>query len=133
MNDVAGLAGLKEWLAKRKLIVADPDRAEAFGLSFPKGILLLAIPGCGKSLCAKSVAREWGLPLLRLDPANLYDRYMGDSEKNFRRALQTAERMAPVEFIRKGRFDEVFFVDLPSPEVRREILSIHLSPRSKQL
>jgi len=187
MNDVAGLAGLKEWLAKRKLIVADPNRAEAFGLSFPKGVLLLGVPGCGKSLCAKSVAREWGLPLLRLDPANLYDRYMGDSEKNFRRALQTAERMAPVvlwidelekafassgseedggvsrrifgsflswlqdrqgdvfvvatsndvttlppEFIRKGRFDEVFFVDLPSPEVRREILSIHLAKRKQQ-
>jgi SpoVK/Ycf46/Vps4 family AAA+-type ATPase len=187
MNDVAGLAGLKEWLAKRKLIVADPNRAEAFGLSFPKGVLLLGVPGCGKSLCAKSVAREWGLPLLRLDPANLYDRYMGDSEKNFRRALQTAERMAPVvlwidelekafassggeedggvsrrifgsflswlqdrqgdvfvvatsndvttlppEFIRKGRFDEVFFVDLPSPEVRREILSIHLAKRKHQ-
>jgi len=184
MTDVAGLSGLKQWLAKRKMIVADPARAEAFGLSFPKGVLLLGIPGCGKSLCAKSVAREWGLPLLRLDPANLYDRYMGDSEKNFRRALQTAERMAPVvlwidelekafassgteedggvsrrifgsflswlqdregdvfvvatsndvstlpaEFIRKGRFDEVFFVDLPTPEIRREILGIHLAKR----
>ena len=187
MAEVAGLAGLKEWLAKRKLIVADPDRAEAFGLSFPKGVLLLGVPGCGKSLSAKSVAREWGLPLLRLDPANLYARYMGDSEKNFRRALQTAERMAPVvlwidelekafassgseedggvsrrifgsflswlqdrqgdvfvvatsndvttlpaEFIRKGRFDEVFFVDLPSPEVRRAILSIHLQKRKQR-
>ena len=187
MNEVAGLDGLKAWLAKRKLIVADPDRAQAFGLSFPKGVLLLGVPGCGKSLCAKSVAREWGLPLLRLDPANLYDRYMGDSEKNFRRALQTAERMAPVvlwidelekafaasgseddggvsrrifgsflswlqdrqgdvfvvatsndvstlpaEFIRKGRFDEVFFVDLPEQKVRQAILSIHLTRRNQK-
>ena len=167
--------------------MADPDRAEAFGLSFPKGVLLLGVPGCGKSLSAKAVAREWGLPLLRLDPANLYDRYMGESEKNFRRALETAERMAPVvlwidelekafassgseddggvsrrifgsflswlqdregdvfvvatsndvstlpaEFIRKGRFDEVFFVDLPSSEVRRAILAIHLTRRKQQ-
>jgi len=187
MTQVAGLAGLKGWLAKRRLIVADPDRAAAFGLTFPKGVLLLGIPGCGKSMCAKSVAREWGLPLLRLDPANLYDRYMGESEKNFKRALHTAERMAPVvlwidelekafaasvgeddggvarrifgsflswlqdregdvfvvatsndvstlpaEFIRKGRFDEVFFVDLPAPAARREILAIHRTKRRQQ-
>ena len=186
MADVAGLNGLKTWLAKRRNIVADPLRATEFGLSFPKGVLLLGVPGCGKSLCAKAVAHEWGLPLLKLDPANLYDKYVGDSEKNFKRAMQTAERLAPIvlwidelekafaggsgeedggvsrrvfgaflswlqdrrgdvfvvatsndvaklppEFIRKGRFDEVFFVDLPSPEARRAIFSIHLRKRKQ--
>ena len=93
LNQVAGLAGLKQWLTKRRAVVADPQRAVDFGLRFPKGILLLGVPGCGKSMCAKAVACEWGLPLLKLDPANLYDKYIGDSEKNFKRALQTAERM----------------------------------------
>ena len=183
MSDVAGLSGLKEWLAKRRAIVAEPQRAIDFGLSFPKGVLLLGVPGCGKSLCAKAVAREWGLPLLKLDPGNLYHRYVGDSEKNFKRALHTAERMAPIvlwidelekafasggeedggvsqrifggflswlqdrkgdvfvvatandvaklpaEFIRKGRFDEVFFVDLPPAEARSAIFDIHLRKR----
>ncbi len=181
LNGVAGLRGLKEWLVKRRAVVSDAQRAHDFGLRFPKGILLLGVPGCGKSLCAKAVAGEWGLPLLKLDPGNLYDKYIGDSEKNFKRALQMAERMAPVvlwidelekafaqggsedggvsrrvfgsflswlqeragdvfvvatsndvsrlppEFIRKGRFDEVFFVDLPSPTVRQAIFEIHLT------
>lgn len=186
MADVAGLTGLKGWLTKRRKIVADPLRATEFGLSFPKGVLLLGVPGCGKSLCAKAVAHEWGLPLLKLDPANLYDKYVGDSEKNFKRAMQTAERLAPIvlwidelekafaggsgeddggvsrrvfgaflswlqerrgdvfvvatsndvtklppEFIRKGRFDEVFFVDLPTAEARIAILQIHLRKRKQ--
>ena len=71
-------------------------RAEEFGLGFPKGVLLLGVPGCGKSLCAKSVAHEWGLPLLKLDPSNLYDKYVGESEHNFKRAMLTAERLAPI-------------------------------------
>lgn len=184
LSQVAGLAGLKAWLAKRRLVVTDPDGAAEFGLSFPKGVLLLGVPGCGKSLCAKAVAREWGLPLLKLDPANLYDKYVGDSEKNFKRAMQTAERLAPIvlwidelekafaagggdedggvsrrvfgtflswlqerrgdvfvvatsndvaklppEFIRKGRFDEIFFVDLPDAAARAEIFRIHLARR----
>ena len=187
LDQVAGLKGLKTWLGKRRAVVTDPQRAEDFGLRFPKGILLLGVPGCGKSMCAKAVAAEWGLPLLKLDPANLYDKYIGDSEKNFKRALQTAERMAPVilwidelekafaqggdetdggvsrrvfgsflawlqerrgdvfvvatsndvsrlppEFIRKGRFDEVFFVDLPVPAVRESIFDIHLRRRRQQ-
>jgi SpoVK/Ycf46/Vps4 family AAA+-type ATPase len=154
-------------------------------LGFPRGVLLLGVPGCGKSLCAKAVASEWGLPLLKLDPANLYDKYIGDSEKNFKRAMRTAERMAPIvlwidelekafasggdadggvskrvfgtflswlqerkgdvfvmatsndiaalppEFIRKGRFDEVFFVDLPKADARAEIFRIHLAKRNQ--
>ena len=186
LGHVAGLAGLKEWLDKRRAMVADPVRAQQFGLSFPKGVLLLGVPGCGKSLCAKAVSREWGLPLLKLDPANLYDKYVGDSEKNFKRAMQMAERLAPIvlwidelekafsggageddggvsrrvfgtflswlqdrkgdvfvvatsndvaklppEFIRKGRFDEVFFVDLPRPDARRAIFDIHLRKRKQ--
>ena len=186
LAQVAGLAGLKEWLVKRRAMVSDPVRAQQFGLSFPKGVLLLGVPGCGKSLCAKAVSREWGLPLLKLDPANLYDKYVGDSEKNFKRAMQMAERLAPIvlwidelekafssgageedggvsrrvfgtflswlqdrrgdvfvvatsndvaklppEFIRKGRFDEVFFVDLPKPDARRAIFEIHLRKRKQ--
>lgn len=184
MSDVAGLDGLKAWLTKRHVSIADPERAAGFGLPFPKGILLMGVPGCGKSLCAKAVAHEWDLPLLRLDPALLYDKFVGDSEKNFKRALRTAERMAPIvlwidelekafsgnageqdggvsqrvfggflswlqerrgdvfvvatsndvsalppEFVRKGRFDEVFFVDLPGPAARAEIFRIHLRKR----
>jgi ATPase family protein associated with various cellular activities (AAA) len=188
LSSVAGLAGLKDWLTKRRTVVTDPHRAVEFGLSFPKGMLLLGVPGCGKSLCAKAVAREWGLPLLKLDPANLYDKYVGDSEKNFKRAMQTAERLAPIvlwidelekafaggsgeedggvsrrvfgtflswlqerkgdvfvvatsndvaklppEFIRKGRFDEIFFVDLPKPAIRAEIFAIHLRKRKQDV
>lgn len=185
LGEVAGLNGLKAWLSKRRAVVHDPQRAATFGLGFPRGVLLLGVPGCGKSLFAKAVASEWGLPLLKLDPANLYDKYIGDSEKNFKRAMRTAERMAPIvlwidelekafasggdadggvskrvfgtflswlqdrqgdvfviatsndiaqlppEFIRKGRFDEVFFVDLPKPAAREEIFRIHLRKRNQ--
>jgi len=186
MGDIAGLDGLKDWLQQRKQIILDPERAEAFGLRFPRGILLLGVPGCGKSLCAKAVAHEWSLPLLKLDPATLYNKYIGESERNFRRAMQTSEKLAPVvlwidelekafssaadgqdggtskrifgtflnwlqerkedvfvvatandvtqlppEFLRKGRFDEVFFVDLPTPDARRAILDIHLRKRGQ--
>jgi SpoVK/Ycf46/Vps4 family AAA+-type ATPase len=186
MEEVADMSGLKAWLSKRKAIVLDPERAMGYGLSFPKGILLLGVPGCGKSLCAKAVANEWGLPLLRFDPSSLYDKYIGETEKNFRRAISTAEKVAPVvlwideiekalspshgsqdggvsarlfgaflswmqerkgdvfvvatandveklppEFLRKGRFDEIFFVDLPDEESRRSIFEIHLRRRGK--
>lgn len=181
--DIADLAGLKTWLAKRRCIMTDPDGAARFGLPFPKGILLLGVPGSGKSLCAKAVAAEWGLPLLKMDPSRLYNKYIGESEKNYRRAMETAERLSPVvlwideiekafppgggddsgvsqrvlgsfltwlqerkgdvfvtatandidrlppPLLRKGRFDEIFFVDLPVPEVRQEIFSIHLKRR----
>src|SRR6185503_9435061 len=72
MAAIAGLAGLKAWLAKRRELLTRPEEAERFGLSFPKGILLLGVQGCGKSLCAKVTAAEWGLPLLKLDPSGLY-------------------------------------------------------------
>ncbi len=183
LAEVADLVTLKGWLAKREAIVTTPERAAEFGLEFPRGVLLLGVPGCGKSLCAKAVATEWRLPLLKLDPSNLYNKYIGESEKNFKRAIETAERMSPVilwidelekafagsgdhdggvtqrilgtflswlqdrrgdvfvvatandvqrlpaEFLRKGRFDEVFFVDLPDAATRREIFRIHLEKR----
>lgn len=184
-TEVADLAGLKDWLRKRTAILTDPTRARAFGLTFPKGILLVGVPGCGKSLSARAVASEWNLPLLRLDPSSLYNRYIGETEKNLRRAMATAERMAPVvlwidelekafasggsedggvsqrvlgsflswmqerqgdvfvvatandisrlppEFLRKGRFDELFFVDLPDAPTRAEIFRIHLALREQ--
>ncbi len=186
LTEIADLATLKGWLAKRRRVVENPMRAEEFGLSFPRGVLLLGVPGCGKSLSAKAVAKEWGLPLLKFDTANLYNKYIGESEKNFKRAIQAAERMAPVvlwidelekafasggtedggvsqrilgsflswmqdrkgevfivatandierlppEFLRKGRFDEIFFVDLPDQETRREIFKIHLEGRGQR-
>jgi len=96
MHDIADLASLKSWLAKRKGIITDPEGAAQAGLTFPKGILLLGVPGSGKSLCAKAVAAEWGLPLIKMDPSRLYNKYVGESEKNFRRAMEAAERLSPV-------------------------------------
>jgi AAA+ superfamily predicted ATPase len=185
LAEVADMAGLKEWLRKRQSILADPARAAEFGLSFPRGLLLIGVPGCGKSLCARAVATEWSLPLLRLDTGSLYNKWVGETESNFRRAMQTAERLAPCvlfideiekafatggaedggvsmrvlgtflswlqdrkadvfvvatandvsrlppEFLRKGRFDETFFVDLPDAATRAEIARIHLTKRNQ--
>ena len=96
LSNIADLRSLKAWLAKRKAVVTQPQRAEEFGLSFPRGMLLLGVPGCGKSLSAKAVAAEWRMPLLKLDPSNLYNKYIGESERNFKRAMRTAEQIAPV-------------------------------------
>jgi len=185
VTEVADLATLKGWLAKRKAVVHAPERAKEFGLDFPRGVLLLGVPGCGKSLSAKAVAAEWTLPLLKLDPSNLYNKYIGESERNFKRAMKTAEMISPVvlwidelekafatgqgedggvsrrvlgsflswmqertgdvfvvatandiqslppEFLRKGRFDEIFFVDLPDQATREEIFRIHLEARDQ--
>ena len=186
MNDVIGVDGLKSWLAERRSILSEPERAQRFGLSFPRGILLLGVPGCGKSLCAKAVAREWTLPLLRLDTGVLYDKYVGETEKRFRSALSTADRLAPIvlwideiekafatsggsddgglstrvlggflswmqerssnvfvvatandiqrlppELLRKGRFDEIFFVDLPGEDARVQLFRLYLTRRGQ--
>jgi AAA+ superfamily predicted ATPase len=185
MSEVAGLSNLKDWLGKRKLAFSQPLRAKEFGLLPPRGILLLGVQGCGKSMCAKAIAKEWELPLIRLDPSNLYNKYFGESEKNLKRATRTAETMAPIvlwidemekafaqgggddsgtstrifgsflswmqekkpgvfvvatcnditrlppELVRKGRFDEIFFVDLPNAQTRKAILGVHLTRRGR--
>lgn len=186
LSSIGGMQHLKAWLTKRKK--AFSEKAEKFGLQPPKGILLLGVQGCGKSQAAKTIAREWNLPLLKLDPGRIYDKYIGESEKNLRQALTIAESMAPVvlwideiekgfsysessdadsglskrifgtfltwlqerkkmvfvvatsndilvlppEFLRKGRFDEIFFIDLPDDRERREIITIHLTKREKR-
>jgi hypothetical protein len=177
---VGGLHQLKAWLQLRRKVFLKPGHSP--NLDPPKGILLLGVQGGGKSLAAKAVAGLWELPLLRLDFGNLYDKYYGETEKNLRRALQTAELMAPCvlwideiekglsgstedeglsrrmlgslltwmsersapvflvatandistlppELLRKGRFDELFFVDLPDTAIRRDIFAIHLRER----
>lgn len=178
-TDVGGLAGLKGWLTLRKSAFLD-DAARP--LEPPKGILLLGVQGSGKSLAAKAVAGTWGVPLLRLDVGTLYNKYIGETEKNIRQSLAAAEAIAPCilwvdeiekgfatsdnddgtsrrvlgtlltwmaehtksvfivatandvqslppELIRKGRMDEIFFVDLPGVETRRSIFDIHLAKR----
>lgn len=181
LDSVGGLERLKAWLEKRR--AAFSPEAERFGLDPPKGIMIFGVQGCGKSLCAKAVAREWSLALLRFDTSRLLDKFIGESERNLRQSLQVAEAVAPVvlwideiekmfphaalssdadggltlrlfggfltwmqekkspvfivatsndisalppEFLRKGRFDELFFVDLPTPGQRASIFSIHL-------
>jgi SpoVK/Ycf46/Vps4 family AAA+-type ATPase len=185
IDDVGGLVHLKSWLAARERSFGDD--AASFGLTPPRGVLLLGVQGAGKSLCAKAIATAWGRPLLRLDPGTLYDRYVGESERRLRDALRQAEAMAPIvlwideiekgfasaaaqstdgglsqrmfgtlltwmqdhaapvflvatannidalppELLRKGRFDEIFFVDLPGAEARRVIFAIHLRRRGR--
>ena len=96
LDDIADLVHLKEWLGKRRLFMEDRQRAADFGLEFPRGVLLVGVPGCGKSLCAKAVAAAWGLPLVELDPGALYDKYIGETEQNFRKAMASADRLAPL-------------------------------------
>jgi AAA+ superfamily predicted ATPase len=186
-SEVGGLAVLKDWLQKR--VVAFTEEARAFGLPAPKGILLLGVQGCGKSLCAKAVSSLWQLPLLRFDMGRMFGSLVGSSEENVRRAIAVAESVAPAilwvdeidkafagsqgsgatdggttarvfgtfltwlsektasvfvvatandisqlppELLRKGRLDEIFFVDLPSLAERAEIFRIHLAKRGRQ-
>lgn len=175
--DVGGLSNLKRWLGERQRIFFEGE-----GVDLPKGVLLVGVQGSGKSLAAKAVAGLWGLPLLRLDFACLYNKFFGETERNLREALKLAEQMSPCvlwvdeiekglasgdqdggvsqrvlgtlltwmaerkssvfmvatanvigrlppELVRKGRFDELFFVDLPETEIRAEIFRIHLQRR----
>ncbi len=185
-DHIGGLDVLKDWLRKRAL--AFSDEAREFGLPPPKGILLLGVQGCGKSLCAKAVSNVWQLPLLRFDMGRVFNSLVGSSEENVRRAIAVAESVAPAvlwmdeidkalagsqssaqtdggtsarvfgtfltwmsekrapvfvvatanniaqlppELMRKGRFDEIFFVDLPTEEERAEIFRIHLARRGR--
>lgn len=181
LKDVGGMENLKEWLKKRQL--AYDKEARDWGLKEPKGLLLLGVPGCGKSLIAKSIASSWNMPLLRLDVGKVFQGIVGSSEDNIRKAIATAEAVAPCvlwideiekglsgvqssgatdggvtsrifstiltwmqektapvfvvatanninqlppELLRKGRFDEIFFVVLPSQKEKENIFSIHL-------
>ena len=183
MNDVGGLENLKKWLTKRNnswLGKAQKD----YNLPAPKGVLITGVPGCGKSLTAKAMSAMWQLPLLRLDVGKIFSGLIGSSEENMRKAIQTAEAVAPSilwideiekgfggsggerdggtatrvfgtfltwmsektkpvfvmatanninalpsEMLRKGRFDEIFFVDLPTRTERKVIFKLHLEKR----
>jgi hypothetical protein len=181
-GDIAGLARLKKWVKQRRdvFVAAVPPE----GLDPPKGVLLLGVQGCGKSLAAKAVAGMFEVPLVRLDFGTLYNKYHGETEKNLREALASAEQLEPCvlwidelekglasaassedggvsrrvlgyfltwlaerkarvflvatanavqelppELLRKGRFDEIFFVDLPDFPARAEVFRLHLARR----
>ncbi len=186
IDDIGGLEVLKEWLQRKVKVFDNLDKAIKFGVDIPKGILIVGMPGCGKSLAAKATASLYKIPLVRLDVGRLLGKYVGESEENMRRALALSEAISPCvlwideiekafagvgsnqshdvttrlfgqfltwmqekentvfivatandisnippEFLRKGRFDELFFVDLPNGEERRKILDIHLKKRNK--
>ena len=186
LGNVGGLDNLKTWLGRRG--AAFGEAARRFGLPEPKGLLLLGVQGCGKSLTAKAIASSWRLPLLRLDMGRIFSGLVGSSEENLRKAIKVAESVAPAvlwvdeiekglsgfassgqtdggvtarvfgamltwlqektapvfvvatankiealppELLRKGRFDEIFFIDLPAAAERQEILRIHLARRGR--
>jgi SpoVK/Ycf46/Vps4 family AAA+-type ATPase len=187
MASVGGLDNLKRWLQQRR--GAWEDGALKFGLDPPKGVIILGVQGCGKSLCARAVAGEWKLPLVKFDTAAVYDKFIGETEKRIQKVFRVAEGLAPCvlwidelekvfagsgpdsasadagvssrllasflswmqerkaavfvaatcnnvtvlppELIRKGRFDELFFVDLPSAAERKQIFSIQLTKRKR--
>jgi ATP-dependent 26S proteasome regulatory subunit len=185
LDDIGGLDALKRWLRLRSR--GFEPGAKDFGLDPPRGVLIAGVPGCGKSLTAKCVARSWSMPLVLLDPGTIFAMYVGESEERLRSALDTVEAMAPVvlwideiekgfaggtsdadagtarrvigtflrwlqerpggvfliatcndvgtlppELLRRGRFDEVFFVDLPDPQERAAILELHLRQRHRE-
>lgn len=187
IGDVGGLDNLKAWMEKRT--VAFTEKARDFGLPAPRGVLLLGVQGCGKSLSAKAIGSLWRLPLLRLDVGRIFAGIVGSSEENMRKAIRVAESVSPAilwldelekgfsgtqssgmsdggttsrvfgtflswmqdkraatfvvatsndvtslppELLRKGRFDEIFFIDLPAEEEREEIFRIHLRKRKRK-
>lgn len=182
LDDIGGLDDLKSWLRLRRAVFQGTSTVP--GLDIPKGILLTGIPGCGKSLAAKTIAAEWDVPLILLDPSRLYSKYVGESEQRLASALDTIDAMSPVvvwideiekgfatsesdggvsrrvlgtflrwlqdrnarvfavatandvsslppELLRRGRFDEIFFVDLPDDTARHAILTHHLERREQ--
>lgn len=187
IEDIGGLENLKEWLYKKERIFNQLDKAMKFGVDIPKGIMIVGMPGCGKSLAAKATAKLFEIPLVRLDVGRLLGKYIGESEENMRKALKLSEAISPcvlwideiekafsgvgssgggsdvttrlfgqfltwmqekentvfivatandiskipAEFLRKGRFDELFYVDFPNDEERRKIIEIHLKKRHK--
>jgi SpoVK/Ycf46/Vps4 family AAA+-type ATPase len=187
IGDVGGLDLLKDWMEKRT--AAFTEKARDFGLPAPRGVLLLGVQGCGKSLSAKAIGALWRLPLLRLDVGRIFGGIVGQSEENMRKAIRVAESVSPAilwidelekgfsgtqssgqsdggttsrvfgtflswmqdkkaatfvvatsndvtalppELLRKGRFDEIFFIDLPAEDEREEIFRIHLKKRKRK-
>jgi SpoVK/Ycf46/Vps4 family AAA+-type ATPase len=186
-SNIGGMDNLKRWLAQRR--GTWEDSAREFGLEPPHGVIILGVQGCGKSLCARAVAGEWNLPLVKFDTAAIYDKYIGETEKRIHKVFEVAEGLAPCvlwidelekifagsgpdsasvdagvssrllasflswmqdrkapvfvaatcnnvtalppELIRKGRFDELFFVDLPGQAERKQIFSIQLARRKR--
>ncbi|OGP63927.1 MAG: hypothetical protein A2169_08760 [Deltaproteobacteria bacterium RBG_13_47_9] len=186
LDEIGGLENLKDWLRKRNKVLS--NEGKAFGLQLPKGVLITGVSGCGKSLCAKVFASFWGIPLLHLDMARIYDGTIGEPEQALKVSLRTAETVAPSvlwideieagisiqsqkagggaqsrvfasfltwmqekrafvfiaatanviellppEVLRKGRFDQIFFVTLPNFQERKSILSIHLKKNGADL
>lgn len=185
MKDIGGLNHLKQWIQTKAKIIKNMKKAKEFGVEVPKGVLIAGVPGCGKSLNAKASAKLMGVPLLKLDMGRLMGKYVGESEKNMRRAIRLAEAIAPCvlwidelekafagiggngggaevttrlfgqfltwmqekesavfvvatandvmklppELMRKGRFDEIFYVQLPKKEERLRIFEIHIQKR----
>jgi ATP-dependent 26S proteasome regulatory subunit len=187
LSSVGGLENLKRWLAQRR--GTWEDAARDFGLEPPRGAIILGVQGCGKSMCARAIAGEWKLPLVKFDSAAIYDKYIGETEKRIQKVFRVAEGLAPCvfwidelekifagsgadsasvdagvssrilaaflswmqdrkapvfvaatcnnvsvlppELIRKGRFDELFFVDLPNQAERKQIFALHLAKRKR--
>lgn len=188
LEDIGGLENLKKWLCRKAKVLKNVDKAKAFGVDIPKGVLIAGVPGCGKSLNAKAAAHLFQIPLLRLDMGRLMGKYVGESEMNLRKAIKLAEAIAPCvlwvdelekafagvggngggadittrlfgnfltwlqekespvfvvatanditklppELMRKGRFDEIFYVGLPNKTERRKIFEIHIGRRRKK-
>lgn len=184
-GDIGGLENLKEWLQRKAKILSDLEQATRYGVAIPKGVLVVGMPGCGKSLAAKATANVFNIPLLHFDIGNLLGKYLGESEENMRQVLRLAEAISPAvlwvdeiekafagvgsdghevtirlfgyfltwlqekdssvfvvatandlshlppELLRKGRFDEIFFVDFPTPTEREQIIKLHLQKRHK--
>lgn len=184
IDDIGGLENLKKWLIRRNNSWS--EKAQAYNLPAPKGVLITGVPGCGKSLTAKAMSAIWGLPLLKLDMGKIFGGIVGSSEENMRKAIATAEAVSPSilwvdeiekgfsglksggdsgtsarvfgtfltwmqektkpvfviatandisslppELLRKGRFDEIFFVDLPTLKEREKIFKVHINKRIK--
>lgn len=185
LSDIGGLENLKNWLTAKAKVLKNIDKAQAYGVDLPKGVLIAGLPGCGKSLNAKAAAALFDVPLLRMDMGRLMGKYVGESEANMRHAIALAEAISPCvlwidelekafagigsgggggevttrlfgtfltwmqekdglafvvatannithlppELLRKGRFDEIFYVGLPSPAERAKIFEIHLGRR----
>jgi SpoVK/Ycf46/Vps4 family AAA+-type ATPase len=188
LTGIGGMENLKQWLAQRR--GSWEDSARKFGLDPARGVIILGVQGCGKSLCARAIAGEWNLPLVKFDSAAIYDKYIGESEKHIQQVFQVAEALAPCvlwidelekvfagsgtdsasvdagvssrllgsflswmqdrkapvfvaatcnnvaalppELIRKGRFDELFFVDLPNQLEREQILGLQLTKHNRE-